>query len=48
MKKQWTSPQICQLGIEETKGGTVLNPQADGDPWYDEAHKSWQQPVGKS
>ena len=47
MKNNWEDPQVFQLGVEDTKGGTVYNPTADGDPWQDSNGK-WHIPVGRS
>lgn len=46
LKKQWNKPQIFQLGVEYTQGGTVYDSLPDGDPWYDAEHKCWQTPSG--
>ena len=48
MKKEWNSPQIFQLEVQQTYGGPKLTPEADGEPYYDDETRNWWVPVGES
>lgn len=47
MKKEWINPQLIQLGVDKTQGGTEYNSTPDGTPWTDD-EGIWQTPTGSS
>ena len=44
--KTWLEPEVTDLSLKETKGGTKFTNQADGPAVYDPKTAKWWVPVG--
>lgn len=44
--KKWEEPQVTNLSLQETKGGTVFSTDSDGHVW-DPKHNTWWESLSK-